>query len=71
LLTKLTPLGSAPVFVSDAAGLALVSTLKLPGILGANVALAGLVKVGACVTVRVNIWTALGSTPLAAVIVNE
>lgn len=57
--------------LSEATGFALVSTMKLPGVPTANVALDGLVMVGACLTVRVNVWLAFGSTPFAAVIVNE
>ena len=57
--------------LSNAIGFALVSTMKLPGVPTAKVALDGLVKVGACVTLRVNVWVALGSTPFAAVIVKE
>ncbi len=67
LLTKTTPFGSMPVIVRVANGLPVVVTVKLPGIFTSNAALAGLVNAGACVTVRVKICVALGTTPLDAV----
>ena len=71
LLTKVTPLGRAPVLVREAIGLPVVSTLKLPGMLTENVALAGLMKAGALFTTKTNVCEASGSTPLVAVILKE
>ncbi len=70
MLTKLTPAGRDPVFVRTASGLPTVVTLKLPGVPAWNAALTGLVNLGACVTINVNVCVAIGATPFATVSVN-
>jgi hypothetical protein len=71
LFTKVTPLGSAPVSESEAAGLPEVVTLKLPGVPVVNVVLFALVRAGAWFTVSVNVWLTGVPTPLLAVMVRE
>src|SRR6185437_4933612 len=72
LFTKVTPAGSAPVSVIDIEALVgspVVVTVNVPAWFRARVALLALVIDGACSTVSVYDWVALGATPLAAVIV--
>ena len=47
-----------------------VVTVNVPGVAVVNVVLSALVIAGAWSTVRVKLWVASGSTPLAAVIVS-
>ena len=69
---KVTPAGRVPlVRLRVGVGEPLVVTVKLPGLPLVKVVLLALVKVGAAAgTVRVKLWVALGSTPLAAVMVS-
>ena len=69
LLTNVTPLGSAPVSVTDGVGVPVVVTVKLPAVPTVNVVLLALVIAGAWFTVRVKLWLAGVPTPLLAVIV--
>jgi hypothetical protein len=73
LLTNVTPLGSAPVSVTEGVGVPVVVTVKLPAAPAVNVALLTLVITGACVvfTISVKLWLAELPTPLLAVIVRE
>ena len=70
LSTKVTPVGSAPVSLSAAVGNPVVVTVNVPSVPVVNVVLSALVIAGAAATVRVKVWVASGSTPLAAVIVS-
>jgi hypothetical protein len=70
LLTNVTPLGRAPVSVSDGVGVPVAVTVKLPAVPTVNVVLFPLVIAGAWFTVSVNAWVAGEPTPLLAVIVN-
>jgi hypothetical protein len=72
LSTNVTPLGSAPVSVSDGVGVPVVVTIKLPAVPTVNVVLLALVMAGAtcgAFTVNVKLWLAGLPTPLLAVIV--
>jgi hypothetical protein len=71
LLTKVTPLGSAPVSESEAAGVPVVVTEKAPAEPDVNVAPLALVMTGAWLTVIVKLWLTGLPTPLLAVIVRE
>jgi len=73
LFTNVTPLGNAPVSVSDGVGDPVVVTVKLPAVPTVNVVVLALVITGACVlfTVRVKPWLAGLPTPLLAVMVRE
>jgi hypothetical protein len=71
LFTKVTPLGSAPVSESEAAGVPVVVTEKVPAEPVVNVVLFALVMAGAWFTVSVNVWLTGVPTPLLAVIVRE
>ena len=66
---NVTPLGSAPVSVSEGVGVPDAVTVKLPAEPAVNVALFALVIAGAWVTVRVRVWLAGVPAPLLAVIV--
>ena len=71
---KVTPAGSVPlVRLRVGVGEPVVVTVKLPGVPLVKVVALALVKAGAAgagLTVRVKLCVALGSTPLAAVMVS-
>jgi hypothetical protein len=69
LFTNVTPPGSAPVCVNEAAGIPVVVTVNVPGEPAVNVVLAALVIAGAWFTVSVKLWVAVLPTPLLAEIV--
>ena len=69
MLTNVTPLGNAPVSVSESVGVPVAVTVKLPAVPTVNVVLLALVIAGAWVTVTVKGWLAGAPTPLLAVIV--
>jgi hypothetical protein len=48
LSTKVTPLGSVPVSLSDGVGFPVAVTMKFPAVPTVNVVLFALVMVGAC-----------------------
>jgi len=70
-LTNVTPLGSAPVSVSDGFGVPVVVTVKLPAMPTVKAVLFALVTAGASITVNVKLWFAGVPDPLLAVIVRE
>ena len=74
LSLNVTPLGSAPVSLSEGVGLPVAVTVKLPAVPTVNVVLLVLVIAGAVcavLTVRVKLWLAGVPTALLAVIVSE
>jgi hypothetical protein len=64
---NVTPLGSDPVWLSVAVGVAMVVTVKVPAAPTVNVVLFALVNPGAVFTVSVKLWLAGVPIPLAAV----
>ena len=71
LSINVTPLGAAPVSVSESVGVPVAVTVKLPVVPTVNVVLLALVIAGAWVTVRMKGWLAGVPTPLLAVTVRE
>src|SRR5207344_2215511 len=74
LLTKVIPLGSAPVSEIVDAGVPVLVTVKVPAVPTVNVALFALVIAGAdCAMFTVNVkgWFAGAPTPLLAISVRE
>ena len=74
LSLKVTPLGSAPVSVSDGVGVPVVVTVNVPAVPTANVVLLALVITGAAFaafTVSVKAWVVDVPTPLLAANVRE
>src|SRR5204863_9279560 len=69
LSLNVTPLGSAPVSLSDGVGVPVVVTVNVPAVPTANVVLLALVIAAACVlfTVSVKLWWAGVPTPLLIV----
>ena len=70
LSVNVTPGGSAPVSDNVELGTPVVVTVKVPAWPTVKVAPAGLVILGAWLTVRVKAWVASGLTPFVALIVN-
>jgi hypothetical protein len=71
LVTNVTPLGSAPLSLTDGVGVPVAVTVKLPAAPTENVVLLPLVIAGGWFTVSVKLCIAAGATPLLAVIDNE
>jgi hypothetical protein len=71
LLTNVTPLGRAPVWLKVGAGTPVAVTVNVPAVPTLNVVLVALVIAGAWFTVRVKVWLAGVPTPLLAVMVRE
>jgi hypothetical protein len=67
LSLNVTPLGSAPVSLSEGVGLPVVVTVKLPAVPTVNVVPFALVIAGAWFTFSVKLWLAAVPTPLLAV----
>ena len=70
LSLNVTPRGSAPFSDKPGVGTPLVVTVKVPAWPTVKVVPAGLVTLGAWLTVRVKGWVASGLTPFVALIVN-
>jgi hypothetical protein len=66
LLTNVTPLGRAPVSLSDGVGVPVVITVKLAAVPTVNVVVLALVIVDAWFTVSVKLWVAAIPRPLLA-----
>ena len=67
LSSKVTPLGSAPVSLSEGVGVPVAVTVKLPAVPAVNVVLVALVIIGATgagLTVSVKLCVASGPEPL-------
>jgi hypothetical protein len=71
LVTNVTPLGSAPLSLTDGVGTPVAVTVKLPAAPTENVVLLPLVIAGGWFTASVKLCIAAGVTPLLAVIDNE
>ena len=69
LSVNVTPEGRLPVSLSEAVGLPVEVTVKVPADPAVKVVLEPLVMAGAALTVRVNDWVASEPTPLLAVMV--
>ncbi len=69
LSVKVTPLGSEPDSDSEAAGVPVLVTVKVPAVPTLNVVWSALVIDGASLTVSVKSWVAFGLVPLLAVMV--